>query len=475
MTGEGALTRAILGGTVVTAGAQHPADILMVGGRIAAVGELGAVNVDEVIDASGMFVLPGGVDPHTHINGTYRNKGTSDDFASATTAAACGGTSCVIDFCFPEPGQPLCEALATWRAELDADSLMVDVGTHMVLIDPTDEQLAELAAVRAQGVTSLKLFMAYKGRTMTRDERLFRSMQAAAAHDMLVLVHAENGDVIDALVRDALSAGHVTPRWHASTRPPATEGEAVNRAIEFAGLAGCDLYVVHVTCEEALAPIRRARARGRAVWAETCPQYLVLDESRLHDPGEIAARFVCTPPLRDRAQHDVLWRGLARDELSVLATDHCPFDFAKKWPKADFTQILNGLPGIEQRLLLGHHYGVRMGHLDMRRLVEITSTNPARLFGLHPRKGTIAPGADADVVVFDPERPLLITTADHHSRVDHLPYEGLEVIGAPRDVFVRGEAVVVDGRPRECCPGRFAHRGITGAAGSSPVPIGGIA
>lgn len=449
----------IAGGTVVTAAAEAPADVLIDGGTIVEVGSPGRDGVDRVIDARGRLVLPGGVDPHTHIDAGFRGKTTSDDFTSGTAAAARGGTTCVIDFCFAAEGQGLLAALATWKRKLVAHPPVVDVGVHMALVEPPDERLAELPALRRAGVPSLKLYMAYKDRRMTRDAGLFRAMNAAAAEGMLVMVHAENGDVIDILVRRALAAGDTTPIWHARTRPPATEGEAVARAIALAGLAGCDLYVVHVSCRDGLEPIARARAAGARVWGESCAHYLVLDERRLEGPDHQSARFVCTPPLRAVEHQEPLWRALAGDELSVLGSDHCPFELADKWPATDFTRILNGLPGVEQRLMLLHHFGVGAGRISLRRLVELTATQPARIFGLHPRKGTIAPGADADLVVFDPARAGVLTVAPDRPPGHYVPYEGMRVTGVPETVLVRGVVVVADGElVPDVRPGRFVER-----------------
>jgi dihydropyrimidinase len=449
----------VKGGTVVTAADERLADVVIEDGRIAAVEAPGVLRGERVLDARGRYVLPGAVDPHTHIDTRFRAQATRDDFTTGTLAAACGGTTSVIDFCFPQPGATLNESLDEWHGKLEAHPPVIDVGVHMALVEPGAAELAELPSLRERGVTSLKLFMAYKARSMSRDTALFGAMSAAAENGLLVMVHAENGDVIDVLVARALAAGHTSPRWHARTRPPVTESEAVHRAIALAELAGCDLYVVHVSCREALAEITRARAAGASVFGETCPQYLVLDETGLDAPLEQAAQFVFTPPPRPAHHQGALWAALAADELAVIASDHCPFDLrGQKTPAADFTQIMNGAPGVEQRLVLAHEFGVRRGHFGMSRLVELTSTNPARLFGL-AGKGRIAPGADADVVIFDPERRLTLSARTHHSRVDHLPYEGIAVTGAPETVLVRGEVVVAGGEPVADPPrGRFLAR-----------------
>jgi dihydropyrimidinase len=297
-----------------------------------------------------------------------------------------------------------------------------------------------------QGVTSYKLFMAYKGAIMVDDETLFETMQVASRTGALVMVHAENGDAIDVLVRQALAAGRTEPRWHAATRPPLTEAEATNRAIHLAHLAGCPLYVVHVSCQEALEPLAAARARGWHAWGETCTQYLFIDETRLEEPDFQGAKYVYTPPPRPADNHEHLWSALTNGVLSVVSTDHCPFRWAdqKTLGRDDFSKIPNGGPGVENRLHMLHHFGVRSGRLTMNRLVDLCATQPARLFGMFPRKGTIAVGSDADIVIWNSEKPLTLSAATHHSNVDYNLYEGTEVIGSPEVVLVRGQAIVED-------------------------------
>jgi dihydropyrimidinase len=341
---------------------------------------------------------------------------------------------------------------------------VVDVGFHMIVKDlGVPRALDELAALPAQGVPSYKLFMAYKGANMVDDETLFLAMQVAARAGAVILVHAENGAVIEVLRQQAIARGERTPEYHARTRPPLTEAEATNRAIMLAAIAGAPLYVVHVSCEEALEPIRRARAAGDPVWAETCTQYLFVDESALAKPDFEGAKYVFTPPPRPREEHENLWRALRTDVLSVVSSDHSPFRWSgqKTLGADDFTKIPNGAPGIEHRLHVIHELGVRTGKLSLRRMVQLLATAPAQLFGMYPRKGTIAVGTDADLVVFDPNREVVLSASTHHSSTDYNLYEGTRVTGAPDVVLVRGE-VVVDGDRLAVEPGhgRFVERDL---------------
>jgi dihydropyrimidinase len=407
-------------------------------------------------------VIPGAIDPHTHIELPFGGTTTCDDFTSGTVSAAFGGTTSLVDFCFQMPGQTFAEALETWHEKIDRCKPVIDVGFHMAITDLKEGgSLEDLAKVPDEGVTSYKLFMAYKGAVMVDDETLFKSMQVAADTGALVMVHAENGDAIDLIVKRAVEEGKTEPVWHARTRPMETEAEATNRAVQLARIAGCPLYVVHVSCEPAVEPIRLAREKGWNTWGETCTQYLFIDESHLDQPGFEGAKYVYTPPPRPKEHQEHLWRALQSGVLSVVSTDHCPF----KWPEQkgingqEFQKIPNGGPGIENRLHMLYHFGVRTGRLSMNKLVELTSTNVARLFGLYPRKGTIAPGADADIVVWDPEKALTISAQTHHSNVNYNLFEGTEVHGAPEVVLVRGQVIVENdelvGQPGA---GRFIRR-----------------
>jgi dihydropyrimidinase len=449
-------------GHIITAVDDYVADILIEGETISAIGADLDVSAERVIDAGGKYVIPGAIDPHTHMEMPFGGTVTCDDFTSGTTSAAFGGVTSLIDFCLQAPGQSIPDALATWHEKLDRCPPVIDVGFHMAITDLHDGgRLEDVARVPEQGVTSYKLFMAYKGAIMVDDETLFKTMQVAAQTGALVMVHAENGDVIDVLVKQALAEGKTEPRWHAATRPPHTEAEATDRAIRLAHLAGCPLYVVHVSCQEAVEPVSAARARGWQTWAETCTQYLFIEENDLEEPDFQGAKYVFTPPPRAAHNHELLWHALQTGVLSAVSSDHCPFRISdqKTLGRNDFSKIPNGGPGIENRLHMLHHFGVREGRLSMNRLVDLCCTQPARLFGLFPRKGTIAVGTDADIVIWDSEKPLTISAATHHSNVDYNLFEGTEIIGAPEMVLLRGQ-VIVDHDELVAAPGagRFLHR-----------------
>jgi dihydropyrimidinase len=454
-------------GRIITATDDYVADVFIEDDTVSLIGHSLEVDAERVIDAAGKYVLPGAIDPHTHMDMPFGGTVTCDDFTSGTAAAAFGGTTSIIDFCIQAPGQSFPDALATWHEKLERCPPVIDVGFHMAITDLRDGgRLDDLARLPDEGVTSYKLFMAYKGAIMVDDDTLFRTMQVAAGSGALVMVHAENGDVIDVLVEQALAEGKTEPRWHAVTRPPVTEGEATNRAVKLAHLAGCPLYVVHVTCEDAIEPVARARAAGWRIWGETCTQYLFIDESHLDEPDFGGAKYVFTPPPRPRENHEHLWQALAGGVLSAVSSDHAPFNWKtqKTLGRDDFSLIPNGGPGVEDRLQMLHHFGVREGRLTMNQLVELCSTNPARLFGLFPRKGTIAVGSDADIVVWDPDKPVTISARSHHSNVDYNLYEGIEVVGSPQLVLVRGH-VVIDDDQLVASPGtgQFLRRACFGA------------
>jgi dihydropyrimidinase len=436
----------IKGGRVVTASDAFVGDVLVEGERIAAVGSSLAAAADVVIDATDKLVLPGAVDPHTHLDMPFGGTVTADDVTSGQTAAAFGGTTCHVDFVIQTPGETFADALAAWHEKRDGKAI-IDNGFHMAVTDLKDGgSLEELATLPDQGVTSYKLFMAYKGALMVDDETLFRTMQVARQTGALVMVHAENGDAIDVLVKEALAAGHTDPVWHALTRPPELEGEATNRAIQLARIAGAPLYVVHVSCKESVDPIAKARRAGWQVWGETCTQYFFIDQTFLERPDFEGAKYVYTPPPRPKANQDVLWDAVRTDVLSAISTDHCAFlwDGQKSMGRDDFSKIPNGGPGLENRLHMIHEFGVRSGRLTLNRMVELLCTSPAKLFGLYPRKGTIAPGSDADLVIFDPNRAKTISAVGQHSKSDYNLYEGTEVTGDIDTVLIRG-TVVVDG------------------------------
>ncbi len=435
----------VKGGRIITATDDYVADILIEGEVVTQIGRSLDVRADQVIDASGRYVFPGMVDPHTHFETPAFGVVSADDFTVGSISAAFGGTTTVVHFAQQERGEGVAEALARWQGLLSAHPTVIDVGFHMILKDlGVPNALEELAKLPAQGIPSFKLFMAYKGDSMVDDETLYQAMQVAADTGALVMVHAENGGVIEVLRRQAVARGQLTPEYHAKTRPPFTEAEATNRAIMLARIAGAPLYVVHVSCREAIEPIRRARAEGALVWGETCTQYLFIEESMLAIPDFEGAKYVFTPPPRSRENWEPLWQALATDVLSVVSSDHSPWRWhgQKTLGAEDFTKIPNGAPGVENRLQMIHHFGVRKGHLSLNRMVQILSTTPAQMFGLYPRKGTIAIGSDADLVVFDPEREVTLTVATHHSNCDYNLYEGTRVVGGPETVLVRGQVVV---------------------------------
>ena len=440
----------IKGGRVVTATDDYVGDVFVDGERISLLGEDLDVTADTTIDASGKLVLPGLVDPHTHLDMPFGGTTTIDDVQSGQTAAAFGGTTCHVDFCIQPQGSTFAAALDEWRSKASGKQV-IDMGYHIAITDLSEpERLEELATLPEQGVTSYKLFMAYKGALQVDDETLFKSMEVAAASGALVMVHAENGDAIDVLVKQALAAGNTAPHFHALTRPPETEGEATNRAIQLSHVAGCPLYVVHVSCQESVEPIALARDKGWDVWGETCTQYFFIDQSFLERPDFEGAKYVYTPPPRAKKNQDVLWNAVRTDVLSAISTDHCSFlwDGQKSMGKDDFSKIPNGGPGLENRLHMIHHFGVGEGRITLNRMVELLATNPAKLFGLYPRKGTIAPGSDADLVIFDPTKTKTITAADQRSKSDYNLYEGTTVTGDVETVLVRGTVVVDEGELR---------------------------
>jgi dihydropyrimidinase len=437
----------IKGGRIVTAADDYVGDVFVDNGTVAMIGESLDVTADKVIDAAGKYVLPGAIDPHTHIEMFFGGTTTIDDFTSGTVSAAFGGTTSLVDFCMQAPGTSFAEALENYHEKIERAKPVIDVGFHIGVTDLREGgTLEDLAKLPDEGITSYKLFMAYKGAVMVDDETLFKAMEVAADSGALVMVHAENGDAIDIIVKNAVAEGKSEPIWHARTRPMETEAEATNRAIQLARVAGCPLYVVHVSCLPAVEPIALAREKGWDAWGETCTQYLFVDESALDQPGFEGGKYIYTPPPRPKEHQEHLWTAIRSDVLSVVSTDHCPFN----WPEQkaingqEFQKVPNGGPGIENRLHMLHHFGVREGRISLNRMVELTSTNVAKLFGLYPRKGTIAPGSDADIVVWDPEKKLTISASTHHSNVNYNLFEGTEVVGAPEVVIVRGQVIVED-------------------------------
>jgi dihydropyrimidinase len=451
----------IKGGRIVTAADDYVGDVFVEGERVTLIGESLDVQADTTIDARGKYVLPGAIDPHTHLEMPFGGTVTIDDFESGQTSAAFGGTTCHIDFAIQSRGRSFTEGVEEWHAKA-AGKALIDYGFHIIVSDLEEGgTLEELATLPDLGVTSYKLLLAYKGVFQVSDETLFKVMSLARETGALVMIHGENGDAIDILVKQAVAAGRLAPGWHYRTRPPELEGEATNRAIQLAQVAGAPVYIVHVTCRQAVEAIDRARREGRPVWGESCPQYLLLDETALDRPDFEGAKYVFSPPLRDASNQPVLWHAIQSDILSVMGTDHCSFTFAeqKRLGIDDFSKIPNGGPGLEDRLLLMHHYGVNEGKITLNRLVELCSTNAAKLFGLYPKKGTIAVGSDADIVIFDPSRRHVISAATHHSRCDYNLYEGTEVVGAVEMVLLRGRMLIANGE-LQASPGigRFVRR-----------------
>jgi dihydropyrimidinase len=434
----------IKGGRILTAADDYVGDVYVEGERISLIGESLDIAADKVIDAAGKYVLPGCVDPHTHLDMPFGGTVTIDDVESGQMSAAFGGTTCHVDFIIQPQGHTFAAAVDEWKSKAEGKQV-IDMGFHMAVTDLKEGgTLDELASLPDEGITSYKLFMAYKGALMVDDETLFRTMQVAAQTGALVMVHAENGDAIDVLVKEALAAGHTEPHYHALTRPPETEGEATNRAIQLSRVAGSPLYVVHVSCRESVEPIARAREAGWNIHGETCTQYFFIDYSYLERPNFEGAKWVYTPPPRAKENQDVLWNAVRTDVLSAISTDHCAFlwDGQKTMGRDDFSKIPNGGPGLENRLQMIHEFGVRAGRISLNRMVELLCTNPAKLFGLYPRKGTIAVGSDADIVVFDPDRKFTISAQTHHSKSDYNLFEGTEVTGTPEVVLLRGQVLI---------------------------------
>jgi len=440
------MKKLIKNGVVVTAADQYEADVLIEDGKIAAIGRNFSENVDEIIDAKGAYLFPGGIDPHTHLEMPFGGTVTADDFETGTIAAAYGGTTTVIDFCLTDKGVPLKNSIQKWH-DKSKDKAVIDYGFHLMVSEVNENVLNELPTIiEEDGITSFKVFMAYKNQFMADDETLFRTLLTAKEHGALVMVHAENGDVVDYLVKKALADGNTDPIYHALTRPPEAEGEATGRAAALTGLADSQLYVVHVSCAEAVEKIEAARKKGLHVYGETCPQYLVLDQSYLEKPNFEGAKYVWSPPLREKWNQDVLWNALKSGQLQTLGSDQCSFNFngQKDLGKGDFSKIPNGGPIIEDRFSLFFSEGVKKGRISINQFVDIVSTRIAKLFGLFPQKGTIAVGSDADIVIFDPNAERTISADTHHMNVDYNAFEGMKVTGEPISVLSRGEFVIRD-------------------------------
>ena len=438
----------IRNGTIVTASDTYAADVGITNGVIAAIGAgLPIENAGKVIEAAGRLVMPGGIDVHTHLDMPFGGTTSADDFETGTVAAAFGGTTMLIDFAIQYKGQTLRQAFDTWMKKANGKAV-IDYSFHCIITELADAQLDEMKALVKEGVPTFKLFMAYPGVFMLDDASIFRAMRTAADSGGMICMHAENGGAIDVIVQRALAEGKKAPKYHALTRPTTAEAEATNRAIALAEMAGAPVYIVHLSCNDALEKVREARDRGLPTFAETCPQYLYLSLENMDAPGFEGAKYVFTPPLREKWNQEKLWEGLAKDDLQAVSTDHCPFCYKeqKELGKDDFTKIPNGGPGIEHRLSLVYSGGVHGKRFSANRFVQLVSTAPAKLFGLYPRKGTVAVGSDADLVIFDADEEQTISVKTHHMRVDYSMFEGIRVKGIPKTVLSRGRTIIENGK-----------------------------
>ena len=437
----------IRNGTIATASDLYRGDVLIENEKIACIGTSLSMEADRTIDAAGRYVLPGGIDVHTHLDMPFGGTTSADDFESGTIAAAHGGTTAVVDFAIQYRGQKLRHARDAWMKKADGKAV-IDYGFHMIVTELDGNVEDEMDALVREGISSFKLFMAYPGVFMLDDASIFRALLRTRENGGTICMHAENGGVIDVLVQKALARGERAPKYHALTRPARAEAEATHRAIALAEIAGVPIYIVHLSAAEALEMVTEARDRGLPAYAETCPQYLFLSYANYEEPGFAGAKYVMSPPLRAAGNEERLWRGLAGNDLQAISTDHCPFCMRgqKELGSDDFSKIPNGAPGIETRMSLVWDGGVRAGRISIHRFVELTSTAPAKIFGLFPRKGTVAPGSDADLVIFDPEKKVTLSARTLHMKVDYNPYEGRSVTGAAETVLSRGRVIVENGK-----------------------------
>jgi len=465
----------IKNGRVITATDDYFADVFIEDEKIALIGKNLTVDADKVIDATGRYLFPGGIDPHTHFDMPFGGTVSADDFETGTRAAAFGGTTTIIDFAIQTKGESTLKGLETWHKKADGKTT-IDYAFHMIVTDMPDERLPEMRMLADEGVTSYKLFMAYPGVLYVDDGTLYRAFRQAGENGTRICMHAENGIVIDEIIKAAVKDGKTSPIYHALTRPTRMEAEGVHRSIAIAEVAKVPLYIVHLSCADALEEVKRARLRGVDVVAETCPQYLFLDQSYYEKPEFEGAKYVMTPALREKWNQDVLWQGLKFRHLETIATDHCPFCFNEGTPGAarpgkelgidSFTKIPNGAPGVENRMALIYNGGVVQGRIDLHRFVELTSTAAAKAFGMFPKKGTIAVGSDADIVVFDPNRKETISVNNpctHHMHVDYNTFEGFEVQGFPETVLSRGRVVIEKNAQKIEKGGQFVKRALVGS------------
>ncbi len=450
----------IKNGRIVTAVDDYHADILIEDGTVSLIGKTLDIEADKVIDASGKLVIPGGIDPHTHMDLPFGGTSSSDDFFTGTRAAAFGGTTTIIDFALQNKGESMLKGVDTWHEKAEGKAV-IDYGFHLITTDFEDSHKPEMFKLIDEGITSFKLFMAYPGVFLSDDATIYRAMSAAGERGGLVCMHAENGIVINEIIKKFLAEGRTAPKYHALTRPTLAEAEGVHRAIALAEMAETPVYIVHLSCTDALNQVRQARDRGVLAFAETCPQYLFLSIDDYGDDWN-GAKYVMTPPLREKHNQADLWKGLRMGDLHVIATDHCPFCMKdqKELGRDDFTKIPNGTPGVEYRMELIYNGGVVENRISLNRFVELTSTAAAKMFGMFPKKGTIAVGSDADIVIFDTEKEHTFTLEAQHMNVDYCAYEGKTIKGKVETVLSRGRVVIENG---ECLvdkgSGEFVKRG----------------
>jgi dihydropyrimidinase len=450
----------IKNGRIVTAVDDYHADILIEDGEVSLIGKTLEIEADKVIDASGKLVIPGGIDPHTHMELPFGGTSSSDDFFTGTRAAAFGGTTTIIDFAVQNKGESMLKGVDTWHQKAQGKAV-IDYGFHLITTDFEDKNKSEMFKLIDEGITSFKLFMAYPGVFLSDDATIYRAMSAAGERGGLVCMHAENGIVINEIIKKFKAEGRLAPKYHALTRPTIAEAEGVHRAIALAEMAETPVYIVHLSCSDALNQVRQARDRGIPAFAETCPQYLFLSIDDYGD-GWDGAKYVMTPPLREKHNHADLWKGLKMDDLQCIATDHCPFCMKdqKELGKDDFSLIPNGAPGVEYRMELIYNGGVVENRISLNRFVELTSTAAAKLFGMFPKKGTIAVGSDADIVIFDTEKEHTFTLENQHMNVDYCTYEGKKIKGKVETVLSRGRVVIENGKCLvEKGSGEFIKRG----------------
>jgi len=451
----------IRNGRIITAVDDYKADILIEDEVVSVIGAKLEMEADRVIDASGKLVIPGGIDPHTHMELPFGGTQASDDFRTGTMAAAFGGTTTIIDFAVQYKGQSLIEGLDNWHAKAEGKTA-IDYGFHLITTEFEDNQTEQMHTLIDEGVTSFKLFMAYPGVFLVDDATIYRAMITAGERGGLICMHAENGIVINEIIKRALAEGRTAPKYHSLTRPTVAEAEGVHRAIAIAEMAETPVYIVHLSCADALNQVREARDRGIPAFAETCPQYLFLSYDNYEEPGFNGAKYVMTPPLREKWNQKELWKGLKSDDLQVISTDHCPFCMKeqKELGRDDFSKIPNGAPGVENRVPLIYNGGVVENRISLNRFVELTSTAAAKMFGLFPKKGTIAVGSDADIVIFDPEKEQTLSVETQHMNVDYNTYEGMKIKGVVETVLSRGRVIIENGeylgKPGD---GKFLKRG----------------